>query len=208
MKTEVVPASNPNAVRFATDVLRHGGLVAFPTDTVYGVGAPVFKGAAVERLYPLKGRSAVKAIAVLIARAADLAQVAADITPEAQLLAAAFWPGALTLVLLKRPEVPPAVSPTPSVGVRQPDHPVALALLRATGPLAVTSANRSGEPSTVTAAEVMAALGDRIDLVIDGGRCPGGVASTVVDCSAPGPPRLLRAGPISEEAIHAAMRKC
>jgi L-threonylcarbamoyladenylate synthase len=156
----------------------------------------------VARLYPIKGRSADKAIAVLIGNLDDLSKIAAVVPAEAQLLAGAFWPGALTIVVPKRHEVPETVSPAATVGVRMPDHSVTLALLRATGPLAVTSANRSGEPSSVTAEEVLAALGDRIDLLIDGGRCPGGVASTVVDCAVR-PPEIVREGPISEEAIRA-----
>ena len=123
---------------------------------------------------------------------------------EAERLASRFWPGALTLVVSKRPDVPESVSPTATVAVRVPDHPAALALLSASGPLAVTSANRSGEPSAVTAEEVLGAIGGRIDLLLDGGRSPGGVASTVVDCTVQ-PPRVLRAGPVSEADIRKAL---
>jgi L-threonylcarbamoyladenylate synthase len=205
MRTEVVSAGDPNALHYAVDVLRYDGLVAFPTDTVYGVGAPVFKADVVARLYPLKGRTADKAIAVLIAGLPDLARVAAAVPREAELLAEAFWPGALTLVLPKRPEVPAAVSRFATVGVRVPDLAFTRALLESAGPLAVTSANRSGAPSAVTAEEALAVLDGRIDLLIDGGRCPGGLASTVVDCTAT-PPRVLRAGPIDDEAIEAALK--
>ncbi|MBI3764094.1 MAG: Sua5/YciO/YrdC/YwlC family protein, partial [Chloroflexi bacterium] len=104
MKTEVLPAADPGAIHHAADVLRHGGLVAFPTDTVYGVGALAFNSEAVERLYPVKGRSAEKAIAVLIASPDHLPKIAADMSAEVKLLAAAFWPGALTLVVAKRIE--------------------------------------------------------------------------------------------------------
>ena len=204
VKTEVVPAADPSAIRYAADVLRHDGLVAFPTDTVYGVGAAAFKGEVVLRLYPLKGRSAEKAIAVLIAGPAELARIAATVSPEVELLAAAFWPGALTLVVPKQEAVPAAVSPTGTVGVRVPNHSVALALLQVTGPLAATSANRSGEPSAVTPGQVLAALDGRIDLLIDGGRCPGGLASTVVDCTL-SPPCVLRQGPIGAGSIRAAL---
>lgn len=205
MKTEIIPAADPSAVRYAADVLRHDGLVAFPTDTVYGVGAVAFKAEVVARLYPIKGRSTEKAIAILIGDLADLARVAASVSPEAERLAAAFWPGALTLVVPKRPEVPAAVSPGETVGVRVPDHPVARALLQAAGPLAVTSANKSGEPSAVLSEEVLAALDGRINLLLDGGRCPGGLASTVVDCAV-SPPRVVREGPIAAQAIEAALR--
>jgi L-threonylcarbamoyladenylate synthase len=197
MKTEVVLATAEHALRYAADVLRNNGVVAFPTDTVYGVGALVQRAEAVERLYSVKGRSNDKAIAVLVAQAADLREVAASLTPAAQRLAEAFWPGPLTLVVLKHPGLPAAVSSLPTVGVRLPDHPVARRLLELTGPLAVTSANRSGEPNTVTAQAVLAQLDGRLELVVDGGRISGGVPSTVVDCTGP-ELRLLRAGPITE----------
>ncbi len=204
MKTEVLPAADPEAIRRAVEVLRRGGLVAFPTDTVYGVGAPVFSGQIVARLYALKGRSLEKAIAVLIGSPADVASLAASVPAEAERLAAALWPGALTLVVPGRAEVPEEVSPHGTIGVRMPDHPATLALLRATGPLATTSANRSGEPSAVTADDVLAALDGRIELVLDGGRSTGHLSSTVVDCTA-NPLRVLRQGPISEAAIRAAV---
>jgi L-threonylcarbamoyladenylate synthase len=203
MKTEILPTSDPNALRYAVDVLRYGGLVAFPTDTVYGVGALAFHREAVMRLYTVKGRSTDKAIAVLLGREADLAQVAAELTPAARRLAEKFWPGSITLVVPKNPKLPDAISSTPTVGVRMPDHDFARQLLTLTGPMAVTSANRSGEPNAQTAADVLAQLAGRIELVLDGGRVPGGVPSTVVDCTA-AEPRVLRAGPITQAAITAA----
>jgi L-threonylcarbamoyladenylate synthase len=204
VNTEVLPAADPHALRYAVDVLRHNGLVAFPTDTVYGVGAMVSRPEAVQRLYVVKGRSTDKAIAVLVGRLADLATVAADLTPAAQALARRFWPGPLTLVLTRHPALPSAVSPLPTVGVRLPDHPVTRALLEQIGPLAVTSANRSGEPSPLTAADVLAQLSGRIELILDGGRVPGGVPSTVVDCSGT-TLTVLRDGPITAAAIAAAV---
>jgi L-threonylcarbamoyladenylate synthase len=200
VKTEVLPAADPGAILQAAEVLRRGGLVAFPTDTVYGVGAPVFAAEAVSRLYTLKGRPLEKAIAVLVGDPSDVAGLAVSLPPEAARLAAAFWPGALTLVVPKRAHVPEEVSSHGTVGVRMPDHPVPLALLKVTGPLATTSANWSGEPSAVTAKQVLAALDGRVDLVLDGGRSPGGMSSTVLDCTA-SPPRILRQGPISEVQI-------
>ena len=202
MKTEVLPASDPNALRYAVDVLRYGGLVAFPTDTVYGVGALAFHREAVMRLYTVKGRSTDKAIAVLIGREADLAQVAADLTPAARRLAAKFWPGSITLVVPKHPHLPEAVSGHPTVGVRMPDHALARQLLALTGPMAVTSANRSGEPNALTAADALAQLAGRIELVLDGGRVPGGVPSTVVACTA-ATPLVLREGPVTAADIAA-----
>jgi L-threonylcarbamoyladenylate synthase len=204
VKTEVLPAADPEAIRRAAELLRRGGLVAFPTDTVYGVGAPVFAGEAVARLYTLKARPLEKAIAVLIGSVAEVTSLAASAPPAAERLATVFWPGALTLVVPKRAEVPEEVSPHGTVGVRMPDHPAALALLRAAGPLATTSANWSGEASSVTATGVLAALDGRIDLLLDGGQTPGNLPSTVLDCTA-SPPRVLRQGPISEAAIQAAL---
>ncbi len=205
MKTEILSAQVAQAVRYAADVLRHDGLVAFPTDTVYGVGALVFREAAVQRLYRVKGRSTDKAIAVLVAHNADLLNIAGVLTRSAQRLADKFWPGPLTLVVPKHPSLPQAVSALPTVGVRQPDHPLMRQLLALTGPLAVTSANRSGEPNTLTAQEVLAQLDGRIELILDGGRVNGGVPSTVVDCTGD-EPVILRAGPVSAEAIAEALR--
>ncbi len=111
-----------------------------------------------------------------------------------------FWPGPLTLVVPKHPDLPAELSLHATIGVRMPDHPVALALLRVTGPLAVTSANRSGEASSVTAQEVVAQLGGRIELILDGGQTPGRISSTVVDCSGHAPV-ILRQGPISLEDL-------
>ncbi|MCC7359947.1 MAG: threonylcarbamoyl-AMP synthase [Anaerolineales bacterium] len=204
MKTELLSASDPNALRYAADVLRYHGLVAFPTDTVYGVGALAFRPEPVQRLYTVKGRSTDKAIAVLVGRDSDLANVAAHLTPAARILARRFWPGSITLVVPRHPNLPEVVSALPTVGVRLPDHPVARALLELTGPLAVTSANRSGEPNAATAQDVLEQLTGRIELVLDGGRVPGGVPSTVVDCTGPFP-KVLREGPIAAAAIEAAV---
>jgi L-threonylcarbamoyladenylate synthase len=204
MKTEVISAQDPQAVRYAADVLRHDGLVAFPTDTVYGVGALVFREAAVQRLYRVKGRSTDKAIAVLVAQHADLLNIAGTLTASARQVAQKFWPGPLTLVVARHPRLPKAVSALPTVGVRQPDHPVVAQLLHLTGPLAVTSANRSGEPNTLTAQEVQAQLDGRIDLILDGGRVNGGIPSTVVDVTG-SEPVILRPGPVSAEEIARAL---
>jgi L-threonylcarbamoyladenylate synthase len=202
MKTEVLPTSDPNALRYAGDVLRYGGLVAFPTDTVYGVGALAYHREAVMRLYTVKGRSTDKAIAVLVGREADLAQVASELTPAARRLVEKFWPGSITLVVPKHPKLPEAVSNLATVGVRMPNHKFAWRLLTQTGPMAVTSANRSGEPNALTAADVLAQLAGRIELVLDGGRVPGGVPSTVVDCTGP-IPQVLRDGPVTAADIAA-----
>jgi L-threonylcarbamoyladenylate synthase len=200
MKTAILLARDPGAQSRALAVLRRGGLVAFQTDTVYGVGALAFNAAAVRRIYIAKDRPAEKAIPVLIADMADLVKVTLDIPQVAAKLAGRFWPGPLTLVVEKHPDLPETVSDGPTVGVRVPDNPVARALLRSAGPMAVTSANLSGQPSPFTAQEVFAQLGGRIALILDGGTTPGGVPSTVVDCIDT-EPRIIREGPVSIEEI-------
>lgn len=202
MKTELIDAQRPEAYQAALRVLRQGGLVAFPTDTVYGVGALVFYEAAVQAIYTVKGRPEEKAIPVLLGDLADLDKVTTGLPDKALRLAERFWPGPLTLVVPKQETVPAAVSSTNTVGVRVPDDRVAIALLHAAGPMAVTSANRSGEPSPCSAADVMEQLGGRIDLIIDGGRTPGGVPSTVVDCTKQ-ELEILREGPVKLEQIKA-----
>jgi L-threonylcarbamoyladenylate synthase len=206
MQTLTISAQAADALSQALAVLERGGLVAFPTDTVYGVGALAFSAAAVQQLYEVKGRSAEKSIPVLVAREADLVRVAAVLTPSARSLAHCFWPGPLTLVVPKHPALPEAVSALPTVGVRQPDHPVAHRLLALAGPLAVTSANLSGQPSATTAEAVLAQLAGRIDLLLDGGPTPGGVASTVIDCTIE-PPVILRPGPIGPAQVEAALKR-
>lgn len=204
MHARVLQASDPGMLRTALDILRRGGLVAFPTDTVYGVGAMAFDAAAVERIYAAKGRDVTKALPILLADQDGLSDVAEEIGPDARRLAETFWPGPLTIVVRKRDVVPEAVSRGVTIGVRVPAHPVTLELLNASGPLAATSANLSGAPDSMTADEVVAALGDRIDLIVDGGRAPGGKPSTVLDCTV-SPPSLEREGPVSMDLILAVL---
>jgi L-threonylcarbamoyladenylate synthase len=198
--TKILSAGEARSLERAAELMRSGQLAAFPTDTVYGVGAPAFDAASVAAIYVAKERPPEKAIPVLIADESDLLRIAASVPDCARVLAARFWPGALTLVLPKRPDVPPIVSSDATVAVRIPNLNLTRALLRLTGPLAATSANRSVQPSPVTAEDVMAQLGGRIAAVLDGGACPGGVPSTVVDCVA-SPPRVLREGGIPVAAL-------
>ena len=204
METQVLPSTDPQALRLALEALQGGGLVAFPTDTVYGLGALVQIPESIQALYTVKGREVAKAIPLLLGDPEEMRRVALAVSPMARRLAERFWPGPLTLVLPKHPSLPAELSSQATIGVRMPDHPVALALLRVTGPLAVTSANRSGEASAVTAQEVVEQLGGRIGLVLDGGQTPGGVSSTVVDCSGD-TPVILRQGPISLEELQQAL---
>ncbi len=181
----------------AVQLLREHRLVAFPTDTVYGLGTLAFDGATVLKLYAAKERPPEKAIPILIADIADLDQVALNIPPLAYRLMEKFWPGALTVVVPKQPRLPIEVSATDTVAVRMPDLELARELMRLTGPLAVTSANRSAGPNPRTAQEVLEQLAGRIDAVVDGGQTPGGVPSTVLDCTQL-TPVILREGAIAD----------
>lgn len=200
MKTEVIPCEHVNALRQAQDALRNGGLIVFPTDTVYGLAAGAFDATGIEKLYQAKERSASKAIAVLIGELGQLSLVTRELPAGARRLADAFWPGALTLVMPRHPALPVNISPTDTIGVRMPDHAFARELLRAAGPLAVTSANLSGGENPTSTDEVLAQLAGRVALVLDGSRTGGGVPSTVVDCTGE-QPVILRQGAIPAEQI-------
>jgi len=204
MQTEVLPADNDFALAHAIDVLKNGGLVAFPTDTVYGLASMAFDVQAIERLYVVKGRNNTKAIALLIGSVSELDQVAVNVSKSAMMLADKFWPGPLTLILHRHPQLPEALAPLPTIGVRVPNHPLALALLHRTGPLAVTSANLAGKSSANTTQEVLSQLDGRIHLILDGGRSPGGVPSTIVDCTT-SEFKILRPGPISKTEFKSAL---
>ncbi len=200
MKTQILPIKDPKALAVAIDILTGGGLVAFPTDTVYGLGALAFDGHAVSQLYDVKERGMDKAIPVLIGDLEQLVRVSSGTNSMCMKLARRFWPGALTLVVPRHPSIPEAVTPLPTVGVRMPKFGPAQDLLRLTGPLAVTSANVTGQGSPSTTPGVVAQLGGRIPLILDGGVTPGGMPSTVVDCTG-SQPVILREGPISLEEI-------
>jgi L-threonylcarbamoyladenylate synthase len=204
MRTEVLPSSSEDTISHALTVLKSGGLVAFPTDTVYGVGALAFDGKAIESIYAAKDRPVEKAIPILISDVDELEKVAINIPESALKLAFRFWPGPLTILVPKRADLPDSVSATSTVGVRVPDHETARALLRAAGPMAVTSANISGGQSPITAEEVYEQLGGRIPLIIDDGRTPGGVPSTLVDCTT-SELKILREGPIALEELFSAL---
>ncbi len=192
------------AIEAAARLLCSGRLVAFPTETVYGLGADAFDAEAIARVYVAKGRPSDNP---LIVHLADPSQIERCGRSDARVraLAAAFMPGPLTLVIAARDEVPlTARAGLPTVAVRVPDHPVARALLGITGPLVAPSANRSGRPSPTTAAHVMADLGGRIAGILDGGACRVGIESTVVDLSG-GEPAILRPGATTPEAIAAVL---
>ncbi|MEM6290535.1 MAG: L-threonylcarbamoyladenylate synthase [Myxococcota bacterium] len=200
----------------AVELLLAGGVVAFPTDTIYGVGALPREEAAVERLYALKGRPRERPMVVHVHERDGLRTYAADVPDYVFQLADAFWPGALTLILRRNPSVPDAVvGGRDTVALRMPNHPMALRLLErlsakrgeAMG-VAAPSANRFGEPHATTAQEVVARLGapgsgpDAPDMILDGGACPGKIPSTILDCTGEWP-RMTRRGNTSVEAIEA-----
>jgi L-threonylcarbamoyladenylate synthase len=194
--------ADDKAIETAARCLAAGGLVAFPTETVYGLGGDAGNGEAVARLYAAKGRPAFNPLIAHVADA-DTAGRTGIFTDAAEKLAAAFWPGPLTLVLARHPQcrvADLALAGLDTVAVRVPAHPVAHALLEAFGgPIVAPSANRSGHVSPTSAAHVLADLRGRIDIIIDGGPCSVGVESTIVSCA--GQPTLLRPGGIPREAI-------
>jgi L-threonylcarbamoyladenylate synthase len=188
----------------ATDILRRGGLVAFPTETVYGLGADATQRGALLRIFAVKGRRATNPLIVHVADAMTAKKFSATWPDTAEKLAAEFWPGPLTLVVPKSTAIAnEATAGRDAVGLRVPNHPLALELLRAfDGPIAAPSANRSNHISPTTAEHVRQELGDAVDLILDGGPCTVGIESTVLDLSA-GQPTILRPGGISREQIEA-----
>ena len=200
---QVDPRSpDPDALSRAVKILKAGGLVAFPTETVYGLGANALDMSAVAKIFAAKGRPATNPIIVHVAEFDDARKLVSAWPDRAQGLAERFWPGPLTLVLPKQPSVPDLVTAGgPTVALRVPAHPVALALLRACGlPLAAPSANRSTELSPTRPEHVLRGMADRIDLLIDAGPTTGGLESTVLDLTCD-PPRLLRPGLVTAAEI-------
>ena len=195
---------SPGPIATAAAALHRGWLVAFPTETVYGLGANALDAAAVRGIFAAKGRPATNPVIVHVADEAMVRLVAADWPPVAAALARAFWPGPLTLVVPRAADVPDVVTGGgPTVAVRWPTHPVAQALIRAAAvPVAAPSANRSTELSPTQAEHVLASLNGRIDVILDGGPTANGIESTVVDVTT-SPPTVLRPGPISVEQLEA-----
>jgi L-threonylcarbamoyladenylate synthase len=186
----------------AIDILKKGGLVAFPTDTVYGLGANCLDEAAIAKIYEAKKRPRHLALPLLLSHVSQMESVAQFVPDIAWRLAEHFLPGGLTLVLYKAPWLPSVLtSGGDKIAVRVPNHPVPIALIQGLGAsLTGTSANITGSPSLLTAEEVHQQMGDRVDLVINGGKCPGGTESTVLDLTGR-VPRILRQGLITQEEI-------
>jgi L-threonylcarbamoyladenylate synthase len=205
MTARIVPDDDAGRAE-AAEVLRSGGLVALPTDTVYGIAVALDTPGGTERLFGAKRRPPEKGVMLLLADAAQGPTIG-DWPETAAALAESFWPGGLTVIVPQRPDVPLPEALTggaPTIGLRAPDHPAPRALAAAVGPLPTTSANVSGLPEARTAEEIVQQLGDAIELVLDGGPAHGGPASTVVDCTV-APPRILRLGAISKESLEAAL---
>ena len=189
-------------IRKAVTILKNGGVVAYPTDTVYGLGACMTDTSAVDRIFQVKGRPKGMALPVLLADRLQIAEIVTSVSPAAKCLADAFFPGALTIILPKSAVVPDIITGGGrTVAFRIPNHPVPLALIKGLGkPIVGTSANLSGQPSALTAIEVQAQIGDKIDMVIDGARCVGGIESTVIDLSGE-MPIIRRQGAISIDIL-------
>ena len=200
METKILSIYDPDALTLASVILASGGLVAFPTDTVYGLGALAFNDEAVSGISDVKGRTAEKAIPILIGNLEQLSEVTTALDPKNEKLARRFWPGPLTLVLPRHPAIPDAVTPLQTVGVRIPDFPATIELLKKSGPLEFSSSNITGMGSSSTARGVQAQLDGKIALILDGGVTPGGIPSTVLELQH-GIPKILREGPVTLEQI-------
>jgi L-threonylcarbamoyladenylate synthase len=201
MTARIVPDDDEGRAA-AVEALRDGGIVALPTDTVYGIAVALDTPGGIEALFAAKRRPPEKGVILLLADAAQAPTIGQWPETAAE-LAKAFWPGGLTVIVPQRNDVllPAALTGgAPTIGLRAPDHPAPRALAAAVGPLPTTSANVSGLPEAKTAAEIVDQLGDAIELVLDGGPAHGGLASTVVDCTVD-PPRILRLGAVPQDAL-------
>lgn len=198
----VLDAARPEAVEQAVTALRSGGLISFPTDTVYALAAALDRPEALQALYSAKGRSLTKAIPILLASSTEVGLVASPLPDRIARFVKSLWPGPLTAVLPARDDLPDAVTVAApgggrTVAVRVPDHHLARALIKqAGGAIAATSANLSGQPPATTAAEVVVQLGSRLQAVVDGGPAPGGMASTIIAIT-PAGPKILRQGDLT-----------
>lgn len=199
----IIP-STPQNIQRAAERIKNGGLIAYPTETVYGLGADPYRGEAIQKIFVAKGREETKGIILLIRGATDLATLVRAVSPTAQTLIRAFWPGPLTLVFEARPELPPALlGGRGTIALRHSSSPIAAQLLTALGgPLTSTSANRSGTPPARSAYDVQNALGDHLDLILDGGPSANATSSTLVDVSADRAV-LLREGAVSVRELGA-----
>lgn len=202
------PAIPAAQIQSAADALKNGAVIAIPTDTLYGLAANAFNPAAVEKIFALKGRPAGLALPLLLADPEDIAVCALNPPQDAFALARAFWPGALTLVMRKSPQIPSAVTAgLDTVALRVPNHPIPRAVARAlNAPITGTSANISGHPNLTTAQAVRQAFRRSINIIIDGGEAPGGVPSTILDLTAE-TPRIIRQGAVPQSDIESILNR-
>ena len=203
MKTTILPFEAPTAIPTAIEVLNTGGLIAFPTDTVYGIAADLWNPAAIDKIFTVKERTKDKPLPILIGTQEHIQLVAAfeQINQQTLMLMGRFWPGAMTIIVPKHDSIPENLSPFETAGIRMPDHSRLLKLLTATGPLAVTSANKSGKDNPTTAEEVFAQLGGEIELILDGGKTQFATPSTVIQSNSDGF-TILRQGAVTAEEIN------
>jgi L-threonylcarbamoyladenylate synthase len=205
--TEIISPECRQQIKLAVGILKRGGVVAFPTETVYGLGASIKEPRAASRIYDIKGRSLTKALPLVLSKIEQLDEVAMKVPPVAYALAERFWPGALTIIVFKSSLVPDEITcGGKTVAVRVSSHPVAVELVEHLGsPVTGTSANISGKPSPVDHIEVKEQLGCSVDFIIEAGRCPGGIESTIIDITKD-IPIILRQGAISRQDIEKVCR--
>lgn len=202
MQTLFLDGEKHSALVKIANLLQAGELIAFPTDTVYGLGCDPYNPEAIAKLFTVKERDLDKGIPILVADMSDLPKVCADIPEAAARLIRYFWPGALTVIVPRHPQLPTSLSPNDSIAVRMPAHTVARNIIRhAGGALATTSANRSGEPPALDSKMAWDILQGKIAAVVDGYHAYHAAASTIIDCTVI-PPRILRVGPITEDEIN------
>ena len=201
MRTKLLDGQDQAAIEEAAAILKAGYLVAFPTDTVYGLGAKVTDSRAIDRLYRVKERSYDKGIPILIADVRDLPKLAYEIPPAARQLINDYWPGPLTIILLRQNNLPTNISPDNTLAVRIPDNEIARRFIRAAGgAVATSSANRSGKSPALSVPDVIEAFGSDVEAVLDGGQAQIGIASTIVDFTSVSP-KVIRQGPIRLEEL-------
>jgi L-threonylcarbamoyladenylate synthase len=197
--------ASPETWRLAAQAVSEGGVIAFPTDTVYGIGCDPYCVQAINAIYEIKGRAQQKALPLLLSGKERLDQVAGVLPDAAARLGECLWPGALTLVVPRAPGLPDELGGGSTIAVRVPAHDGLRAFIEACGgAIASTSANLSGQPDALDAGQVAGYFGESVDVIVDGGRVQGGVPSTVVDCTVE-PPAILRQGAVSEAAIRAVL---
>jgi len=197
-----INSGKPSIVK-AVRIMEEGGVVAYPTETFYGLGADIGNSQALEKIYTIKGRDFSKPISIIIGSREDLERFAKEITPAAEILMNRFWPGGITLLFKASQDVPRKLTAkTGKIGIRLSGNPVATLLAQSlSGAITATSANRSGHKECVSVEEVVDCIGENLDAVIDGGRTPGGTGSTIVDTTVD-PPVVIREGVISSSAIY------